>query len=113
MAYKDPLDERARVARRKHYQNNKQQYIDRKNLLKGQMRKVLDDVKSQPCMDCGESYPPYVMDLDHRNPSEKIGCVAKIVTGGSMKALLLEIEKCDVVCSNCHRERTHKQVPLV
>ena len=52
-------------------------------------------------------YPYYVMDLDHRDPSTKLYAPAKLITLGSMKKAIEEVAKCDVVCANCHRERTH------
>lgn len=56
---------------------------------------------------CGKQFPHYVMDLDHRDPNEKVAAVAAIINRGSWRLLLAEIEKCDIVCANCHRERTH------
>lgn len=56
-------------------------------------------------MDCGVHYPSYVMDFDHRDPSTKKGGVGKFVSVG-WKSLKEEIAKCDLVCANCHRERT-------
>ena len=111
--YKDPLDERARASRRLHYQNNKQQYIDRKLALQAEMRKVLDEIKDAPCMDCGVKYPPFVMDFDHRDPTQKVDGLARLVRSGSMRKMLAEVEKCDVVCSNCHRIRTFQNASLV
>ena len=107
MAYKDPLDERARAARRKHYENNKEQYLERNKNKKIEMRNYLNKIKNVPCMDCGIQYPPYVMDLDHRDPEQKIDNVGRFISSGSWDKLIQEIEKCDVVCANCHRERTH------
>lgn len=109
MAYKDPLDERARAARRKHYENNKEQYYRRNAEKKQKMIEHLRSVKDVPCMDCGKKYPYYVMDMDHRDPALKEGGINAIINRGSWKKLLEEINKCDVVCANCHRERTHKQ----
>lgn len=107
MAYKNPLDERARAARRKHYENNKQQYLDRNAKKKTEMREHLIDIKNVPCMDCKISYPSYVMDLDHRDPADKVADINIVISSGSWKKFYAEIEKCDVVCANCHRERTH------
>ena len=28
-------------------------------------RKEVHDLKNKPCMDCGHSFPPYVMEFDH------------------------------------------------
>lgn len=58
-----------------------------------------------PCSDCGISYPPYVMDFDHIG-DDKVMAVSKIVQY-SRERLIAEIAKCEVVCSNCHRIRTH------
>jgi hypothetical protein len=47
------------------------------------------------------------MDLDHREGRDKRIEVAQIVAlNWGKDRLLAEIEKCDVVCANCHRERT-------
>lgn len=61
------------------------------------------------CFDCGLTYPPYVFDFDHKDPSQKtfpIGNNGDIV---SWMNTLREADKCDLVCANCHRQRTHKQ----
>lgn len=62
-------------------------------------------------MDCGVPYPYYVMEFDHRDPSQKLANIGRLL-GNSWKRLKDEIAKCDVVCANCHRERTHGSVPL-
>lgn len=68
-------------------------------------RQMLQELKKVPCMDCGKIYPPYVMDFDHRDPSEKVLNLSKVYAFGKEK-LLAEVKKCDIVCSNCHRIRT-------
>jgi hypothetical protein len=73
-------------------------------------RKYLDAAKDVPCMDCGVKYPPFVMDFDHRDPSQKEFSVASLVTSGPLEKIVKEIEKCDVVCANCHRIRTYSPV---
>ena len=62
---------------------------------------------SQPCTDCGVPYPYYVMDWDHIK--DKKFNVSRMGSLGSEKLILEEIAKCELVCSNCHRERTHKR----
>lgn len=64
-------------------------------------------LKERPCMDCGQSYPHYVMDFDHVRGT-KAANVARMVAC-SIEKLLKEIDKCDVVCSNCHRKRTFQR----
>lgn len=65
---------------------------------------LINEAKDVPCADCGNRYPPYVMDFDHKgNKDYNVGNMK----GMSPETILLEIAKCDVVCANCHRIRTH------
>jgi hypothetical protein len=43
------------------------------------------------------------LDFHHRDPSTKLFNVGSISTRYSKKAILDEMEKCDVLCANCHR----------
>jgi hypothetical protein len=66
-------------------------------------REVLIALKSRPCMDCGGSFHFSQMDFDHvRGP--KMGDVSQMHT--HLRLILDEAAKCDVVCANCHRQRT-------
>ena len=61
---------------------------------------------NSPCIDCKVSYPYYVMDFDHvRGVKHKN--VSELISTLSKKKIDLEIAKCEIVCSNCHRIRTH------
>jgi hypothetical protein len=64
-------------------------------------------LKSEPCADCGQRYPPYVMDFDHVGP--KTANISGLVFTVSTERLLREVAVCEVVCANCHRERTHSR----
>lgn len=62
--------------------------------------------KRKPCMDCGVQYSPWIMDFDHVR-GEKCRNIASLSNRWSEERLLTEIMKCDVVCANCHRDRTY------
>jgi len=65
--------------------------------------------ESKPCTDCGKSFPYFVMDFDHRDPSLKVNDVSTLVkTYVPWDRVLEEVTKCDLVCANCHRLRTYK-----
>jgi ribosomal protein L37E len=61
----------------------------------------------KPCADCGVQYNPWVMQFDHRDQSKKAFDMSLARKMG-IKKLTIEAEKCDVICANCHFERTHK-----
>lgn len=71
-------------------------------------REYINKLKNKPCMDCGVKYPSFVMEFDHRDPSTKYAEVGNLASSHwSIKRIDLEIAKCDLVCANCHRIRTH------
>ena len=91
--------------KRQYYLGHKADYQRRDRVRVARLRHLIRAAKARPCTDCGIEYPYYVMDFDHRG-----GKSFNIATAGykiGRKKLLAEIAKCDVVCSNCHRERTH------
>jgi hypothetical protein len=91
-----------------HYRNSKKLYLQRNLKSYAQRRKIVLDAKQKPCADCGIEYPYYVMDFDHREGETKLFSLFKI-HNATKKMILSEIEKCDLVCANCHRERTHQR----
>ena len=74
---------------------------------KAHLHKYLRDLKEKtPCVDCKINYPYYVMDFDHVR-GKKHANVMELVTTLSKKKIDEELAKCEIVCSNCHRVRTH------
>lgn len=71
----------------------------------GRNREIILKAKCRPCTDCKVQYNPWVMQFDHRDPLQKKFNLSKSKTC-SVKILLTELAKCDVVCANCHAERT-------
>jgi len=60
----------------------------------------------QPCLDCGHIYPYYVLEFDHvRGKKDRNVSDCSTVTQAKR-----EIAKCDLVCANCHRERTFSRL---
>lgn len=100
---------------RLYYQRNKSRFIGKnrrnKNRQRKRLRAILLEVKQRPCQDCSGIFHPWVMELDHREGTKKEAAVANLVSKGCTDARLLEeMKKCDVVCANCHRMRTHRRM---
>jgi hypothetical protein len=105
MPANDPAYQKAYHA--KHYAANKQRYVDQARTVFLQLREDVRRLQEVPCADCGMSYPYYVMDFDHRPGEVKTGHISDLMRSKGRKAVMAEIAKCDVVCANCHRIRTH------
>jgi hypothetical protein len=99
-------------SKKQSYLKNKQTYVDRamkhRTKHRNKLKQLLRDLKNVPCKDCGVKYPYYVMDFDH--VSDKSFDINRITANcWNEEKVKKELSKCEVVCSNCHRERTHKR----
>ncbi len=108
MPYKDP--EKQKRYLRQHHSNNPEKYAASRKNYRIQLRDDIAAVKeTRGRMDCKQPYPYFVLDFDHREGVEKLNKVQALIRSARREIVLAEIEKCDVVCANCHRIRTHER----
>jgi hypothetical protein len=62
------------------------------------------------CADCGYNANPVALDFDHLPEFRKEARIAVMAAGNSKAKIDAEIAKCEVVCANCHRIRTHRRL---
>lgn len=98
-----------RVYKKKHYAANKERYVQQAIARREALLEEVRQIKSVPCMDCENEYAPWVMQFDHRDGTSKEANVSWLVNNASRARLMAEIEKCDIVCANCHADRTYKR----
>lgn len=108
MPSNDP--EYQRVYKQRHYAANKQRYIDQARARRTALKLEIWEIKRTPCVDCGVQYEPWIMQFDHREGEVKNGVVAKLVNEYKRKKVFEEIAKCDIVCANCHADRTYQRL---
>jgi hypothetical protein len=90
--------------RKKHYEENKQKYIDKAKRITHKNKEWFAELKSnKKCLVCSESHPS-CLEFHHKNPLEKEGNLAEMIGHSSRNKVLEEIEKCILVCANCHRK---------
>lgn len=94
---------------RKFHKRRSIKALERKNeLVKNRHKKLRDKIwviKSDSCTDCKYRFHPFCMDFDHLENKE-INIADMLSLNYSLKKVLEEIKKCDLVCANCHRLRT-------
>ena len=93
---------------REYYLKNRDKFLLQVSKNKLKITKWYINLKSKPCKDCGKRYPSYVMDFDHTRGKKKFRLAGNIYAR-SKKDVIKEMAKCDLVCANCHRIRTHKR----
>jgi hypothetical protein len=93
-----------------HYKNNpkRSKYIreNQKTRERETNEFIVQYLLQHPCVDCGEN-DIVVLEFDHVR-GEKRGVIS-VLKRSSLKAVIEEIEKCEVRCANCHRRKTAKQ----
>jgi hypothetical protein len=113
MPYVDPEKKRlyGQKWNKEFYRKNKKQEIARVAKRKQELRDWLDDYKTRLiCELCGEKHPA-CLDFHHRDATSKDFSVGSIKEHGWGKERVLnEIQKCMVVCANCHRKIHAKAV---
>ena len=93
-------------ADKEYYLKNKerrQAVRDRANVQKINNSKLVEEIKSKGCIKCGENRI-HVLDLHHLDPDGKVNDIAHMIKSSSTENLIAELEKCIVLCANCHRD---------
>jgi|TARA_B100001094_G_scaffold332524_1_gene405012 hypothetical protein len=84
----------------------------RKTKVLARMQWLTNYKTGKPCQDCGKTYDPICMDFHHEQPELKKDEIRMLLRDGySMEIVQAEIDKCVLICSNCHRLR-HKDDPV-
>lgn len=93
--------EKTREYAKKYYAENKEEMIARAvKHRKSIKRKILEFKLLHPCK-CGESHPA-ALDFHHKD-GDKEFCISDAIRNGyAWNRIELEIEKCVVICRNCH-----------
>lgn len=60
--------------------------------------------EEHPCSYCGET-DTACLDFHHTNPELKEYTVSRLISKGKLYNLKQEIERCIILCANCHRKR--------
>lgn len=89
---------------KEHYKNNKPKYIDKNKVYKQTTKDFVNKYKTERgCVYCSEK-EAVCLDFHHTEDDKETNVGTLVGQGHSVQKVLLEINKCIVVCSNCHRK---------
>lgn len=99
---KESYDRRSEAYRENVYKN--------RNARKGVIKEyVWNYLLAHPCTECGEG-DPRLLEFHHLDATQKEYNVSELVNGRySLERIQQEINKCVVLCANCHRRRTFEE----
>lgn len=103
---------------KKYYIVTKEKHNPARALRRNKVRQELTDyirrAKNVPCTDCGQEYHYCQMQFDHVHGKKEFSIGEGIAKAITVSLLKEEMDKCEVVCANCHFLRTflRNQAPL-
>lgn len=113
MPFADPEKKREyqreyqREYHKKWYEKNKSKHRAWDKAIRERLSAKLAAYKlKRGCMDCGYKKCAAALDFDHVRGTKVCDVGGMVGRRLSWERILAEIEKCDLVCANCHRERT-------
>lgn len=92
------------------YQNNKEKCLTKAKTSNLKYRSenreyVIKYLKEHSCINCGEK-DIVVLEFDHLR--DKKCNVARLISSSTLHNVIKEINKCQVLCANCHKRKTAK-----
>lgn len=99
---------------------NKEWYEENKNYVKRyrqyrrsrRMHWLWKYKVAKGCQVCGFNNFAGALDFDHIDSKNKLYDPGRII-GCNLKKLFLELRKCQILCANCHREKSQSQKSFV
>lgn len=92
------------------YQKNREKRKDQiqtrnKIAIERNKDKFMEWIKEQKCQDC--QFDDWrILQLDHVSGEKRNDVSTMVISAYSWETILIEIQKCEVVCPNCHHIRT-------
>ena len=105
---KDGLQNLCKECKRKYdrdyFQEHKENRMKLVSKRKQETREWFQDyLQDKKCMLCGFDHLG-ALEFHHRDPSKKFDTICNMVSkkGYSKAKIMIEINKCDILCANCH-----------
>lgn len=101
-------DCRCAIQRKSYVKNRKKRLKYAQNRHREHKKKLYKYLLMNPCVVCGEK-DPIVLVFDHIERTSKIIAIGRAVGSWPWERIKTEIDKCQVLCCNCHARKTAKE----
>jgi hypothetical protein len=93
---------------RENYLRHRDKYLNSRRERIRLFKEWFEALKDSLSCECGESRS-WVLDFHHKDPKVKSNTVSNLVRNCNKDKVLEEINKCVVLCANCHRDLHYKE----
>lgn len=100
-----------KIRERAYYQKNKNIIINKRRINRRKMKREFVNILGGKCKVCGENRLP-CLDFHHPN-KDKEKEVSLLLKNENRSKILKEVNKCIILCANCHRIEHYKNIEEV
>lgn len=97
----------SKAAKKRWKENNPDWIREDKNARYRRLKLLAMDLKNNKCNHCGIEYNGKnspIFEFHHSDPTIKERGITRMLTNASWDRVLAELEKCELVCANCHNQ---------
>ena len=97
--------EHMKKLRKENYKRNREKLVEEQRKIRDERRQYLREYLGGKCVRCGTVEN---LEFDHIDPAKKSYSIASNITCFSLEELILEVDKCQLLCRPCHMKKSRE-----
>lgn len=94
--------EHMKKLRKANYEKHQEKLVEEQRKIRKERRQYLEEYLGGKCVRCGTTER---LDFDHIIPADKSYTIGSNITCFSLEELILEVDKCQLLCRPCHIQK--------
>ena len=103
--YREENPEHCKKLRRAQYEKHQEKLVGDQRRIRKERRQYLEEYLGGKCVRCGATER---LDFDHIIPANKSYTIGSNITCFSLEELILEVDKCQLLCRPCHIQKSRE-----
>jgi len=103
--YREENPEHCKKLRKAIYDKHREKLVEDQRRIRDERRQYLREYLGGKCVMCGVTEG---LEFDHIDPSEKSYTIGSSITCFSLEELILEVDKCQLLCRPCHMKKSRE-----
>lgn len=100
--YREENPEHCKKLRKAQYEKHQEKLVNDQKRIRKERRQYLEEYLGGKCVRCGATEK---LEFDHIIPADKSYTIGSNITCFSLEELILEVDKCQLLCRPCHIQK--------